>query len=1132
MSLKTNLTMLIVLMVIMSAGIQFGYSQAETGQITGTVTDPTGAIIPNAKITAKSTATGSERQTTSSSAGTYAITNLQPGRYSVSSEAQGFSTVQHMANVTVGSAVGLDIKMEVGGLTAAVEVVETTAGTVNTETQALSQTVTGQQVLLLPSLTRNPYDFVQTVGNVSDGDPSGRGAGVAINGLRATSTNIMLDGVPNNNEFSGDIGIEVPLDSVEEFSVVTSDFTAEFGRAAGGVVNVATRGGSNDFHGTAYEFNRVSNLASNTFDNNANGIDKQVFTRNQFGFSVSGPAIKNKLFFFENTEWTRVRSAQTQTAVIATPQLIAASAPNTQQFFQQLGKPKPDLIPLQTFTRDAVCTSGACTQIPGSTPIYQKVAYSVPADSGGGSPQNTYALVGRIDYNPTDKDQIFFRFARQKADFFVGTQTNSPYVGYDTADFKTNQGYVLSLTHIFSPNLVSQSKISFNRLEDTQPLGDNPVGPTLYTNLTSTQSLGNSPIVYPGYSPYTPGNSIPFGGPQNYAAVNEDVSWIHGKHTLRFGGLYNYIRDNRAFGAYAEAVEALGTNSNNAVNGLVTGLLHDFQAAVYPQGKFPCVNNVPTPDCTLTLPVGPPDFTRSNRFHEWALYAQDTWHAMRNWTFNLGMRWEYFGPQANKDPNKDSNFYLGQGANLHQQIGNGQVLTSPNSPVGGTWKKDWNNIAPRVGFAWDVFGNRQLSVRGGYGIGYERNFNNVTFNLIQNPPNYAVLALLAGTDLPTIPLTTDNAGPLAGSSGSKTLPAVSLRAIDPNIKTSYAHTWSLAAEDSLKRDILVGLEYSGSRGTDLYTIDRLNMSGSNALFGPGPVPASARINPQYGLINFRTNGGSSIYHALTARLERRNVGNLGLTMRANYTWAHGIDDNSSTFTSDNAGHYNLGLLDPLNPSLDRGDSDFDVRHRFALSAVWSEPFFSKPGLMNAIAGGWNLTPIVTVRTGTPFTIYDCTNEGVALCPRVMFGAPFKAKYTDVGTSNPNEFEYLDLTSGAPDSSYVNPIVGISDFGPFPANMQGRNTFRTPGVWRFNMGIYKDFAVTEKVKLQFRSEIYNLFNHSNLYIVYSNLDVGSFAGAPIVTAVRGLRNDTTAYSSSVENGRIENRNIQFALKLIF
>src|SRR5262249_12519288 len=284
--------------------------------------------------------------------------------------------------------------------------------------------------------------------------------------------------------------------------------------------------------------------------------------------------------------------------------------------------------------------------------------------------------------------------------------------------------------------------------------------------------------------------------------------------------------------------------------------------------------------------------------------------------------------------------------------------------------------------------------------------------------------------------------------------------------------------------------------------------------------------------NFRTNGGDSIYHGLNTKVELRNLRNVGLTMRANYTWSHSIDDNSSTFTTDNAGAYNLGLLDPLNPKLDRGDSDFDVRHRFTLAALWAEPFFSKPGLTNARAGGWNLSPLVTVRTGPPFSIYDCTNEGSALCPRVMLTKPFSPHYTDTPTSNPNEFNYMDLTSGAPDSSYVNPIAGISDFGPFPASMRGRNTFRTPGLWRFNAGVYKDFPINEKVKLQFRTEAYNLFNHSNLYLVYGNLDVGSFAGAPIVTAVRGLRNDTTAYGSSVDNQRIENRNIQFALKLIF
>src|SRR5262249_14499665 len=244
---------------------------------------------------------------------------------------------------------------------------------------------------------------------------------------------------------------------------------------------------------------------------------KPVFVRNTFGYSIGGPIIKNKLFIFNNTEWIRVRSSATQTYVVATPQLIAASAPNTQQFFQQFGQLKSSITPLQTFTRSqAACTTPACLAIPATTPIYQKVAYSVPSDSGGGNPQNTYEIVGRIDYNLSDKTQAYFRYAKYNADQFVGTQTNSPYQGFDSADYMEDDGYALSVTHTFSPRWVSQTKLSYNRISDVQPLGTRPVVPTLYTTLNTTGQLGNASIVYPGYSPNTPGNSIPFGGPQNF----------------------------------------------------------------------------------------------------------------------------------------------------------------------------------------------------------------------------------------------------------------------------------------------------------------------------------------------------------------------------------------------------------------------------------------------------------------------------------------------------------------------------------------------------------------------------------------------------------------------------------------
>ncbi len=1098
------------------------FAQTETGQITGTVVDPSGAPIPNATVTAKDLSTNATR-TNKTPDGIYVFPNLQAGRYELSASAPGFQTVQQVVDVNVGSKLRLDLHPAVG-TQATVVTVEESGTLINTVTQTISQSVSGNEILNLPTITRNPYDLVKTVGNTTDADPSGvdRGVGVSINGLRASDVGILLDGVPNVNNFDTRVGIRTPLDSVGEVNVLTSNFTAEYGRAVAGVVNVNTRRGSNAYHGTAYEFNRVAGLTSNSFDNNANGVPKPIFTRNQFGFSAGGAIVKDKLFVFGNPEWIRVRSAQIQTATIATPQLIAASDAATQNFFTTYGHLKSNLFPLQTFTRGQVCTTGACTAIAASTPIYQKVAYNVPADSGGGDPQNSFLFAGRVDYNINDKTQVYFRYARYESDLFAGTVTNSPYVGYDSGETDLKNAYAVSLTRVFSPTLVSQSKISFNRIGILQPLAQAPIGPTLYTTLSATNSLGNANIIYPGYSPFTPGNSIPFGGPQNYIQFNEDLTKIFGKHNFRFGGLYTYLQDNRAFGAYEEAVAALGTNVSSAVNGLVTGQLHDFQAAIYPQGKFPCINGVQTPDCTLNLPVGPPDFTRSNRYHEAGLYAQDSWKLNPRLTINLGVRWEYFGPQRNGNPAKDSNFFFGQGSNIETASATGKVLlsTDPANPFGGLWHKVWTNFAPRVGFGYDVFGDGKTAIRGGYGIGYEPNFGNVTFNVIQNPPNYSVIALTAGSDVPTIPITTSNAGPLAGSSGTKAIPRVTLRAVDPNIAFAYAHLWSFAVEHQVTSNVIGALEYTGSKGVDLYTIDRLNIPGSAIVYA-GTGSATTRINPQYSYINFRTNGGFSRYNALNARLEVRN--RHGLTMRANYTWSHAIDNLSNTFSETSTGSGNLGLLDPLHPNLDSGSADFDVRHRFNVAAVWELPYKGNNVIEKQVLGGWSIVPNFTARTGAPFSLWDCTNAQYVLCPRAMYDTPFHANYTQNPTGNPNQFNYMSV--GNPDSTYANAATGAADFGPFPATMTGRNVFVAPGTWNLDFAVHKNFPISERFTLQFRAESFNTFNHSNLYLVGSNTDVSATGN---VTAVRGIRADNNAYSQV----SVDNRNMQLALKLIF
>ncbi len=369
----------------------------------------------------------------------------------------------------------------------------------------------------------------------------------------------------------------------------------------------------------------------------------------------------------------------------------------------------------------------------------------------------------------TDRTQFYVRYALYNELDFPGTNETSPYAGYDTGTTNVNNAVVVSATHTFSPSFVSQTKLDFNRLNNLQALGTAPVGPTLYMNSSATTAILGTNVAFPGYNAFTPGNAIPFGGPQNVANINQDFSKVIGKHTFRFGGLVTYIQDNRVFGAYEEAVEALGSGSFGAsIDNFLTGNLKSFTAAVDPQGKFP--------GQTVTLPVGAPSFSRSNIYNEFALYAQDTWKVTPHVTLNLGVRYEYYGTQHNKNQNLDSNFYTGGTTDITPaSVRAGQVFIAPQSPIGALWNTQPLNFAPRVGFAWDVFGDGKTALRGGYGIGYERNFGNVTYNVIQNPPAYATISLTAGSDLPTIPISVSNAGPLAGSTGSKVLPGVSLR---------------------------------------------------------------------------------------------------------------------------------------------------------------------------------------------------------------------------------------------------------------------------------------------------------------------------------------------------------------------
>jgi len=1160
MHVKPILIFVLAAFIIISfAPAAFG--QAESGTITGTVHDPSGAVVAGATVTVRNVATSATRTVQTTGLGTYNVTGLPAGTYEVDVTSGSFAPYKTNAEVTVGGAATVDAQLSTGQATTTVEVVAEGGAAVNTQNQELSQIVNTQQMAELPSLTRNPYDFVAISGNVSSGDrtatggdqnTTGRGVGYSINGQRTSGTEVLLDGVENVDLFTATTGQQVPLDAVQEYRVVTNNFDAQYGRASGGVVNVSTKSGGNSLHGSLWEFNRLAAYTANTYNNDSQNAlfregggtgplpaPKGGYTRNQFGFAVGGPIIKDKLFFFGSTEFLRVRSNASLSAYVPTPALLATLPANVQAYFAAYGA--------NNFTFSGID--------PGTG--FGLVNFSAPADAGGGEPQNTYRIVGRFDFNATDKTQMFFRYGLENVDDFKGADYAGPYSQYDVGDSSYNNSGLFSLNHSFSPNIFTNTKISFSRLNfvNTYDKAQQNVPELL---LSSGATIGTTPVQLPGlFAQFAGAGGLPFGGPQNALQLTHDLSWIKGAHTIRVGGLFDYQQINRAFGAYAQGLELLGTDPGTGYANLLAGQLALFQAAVDPQGKFPChedpVTETPiqTADCSLSLPAASPSFARSYRYKDWAAYVQDSWKVTPRFTFNFGTRYEHYGVQHNNDQNLDSNFYYGSGSDVWARIRAGSVQLAPQSPVGQLWNPDWGTVAPRVGFAYDIFGDGRTSVRGGFGISYERNFGNVTFNVIQNPPNYATMQLTSDPSGGPLMVTASNFGPLGASSGVIPIPSSSLRHVAQNINTAQTQFYSLSLEQELARNTVFALEYAGAHGVHLYDIAAYNQLGGGQVYLGDPFdptnPVYTRPNDQYTGINTRGSGGTSRYNALNVRLQSQNLRNTGLSITANYTYSHSLDDLSSTFSDSTGGASNgignLGYLDPRNPKLDWGSSDYDVRHRAALTMVWETPW-AKNGTnwVHQVFGGYAVVPVFTVHSGVPFSIFDSSNSlngsaGYGIPRYVPTGAISTLKAgSPVNSGLQNDFTVLNLPPG--NLNPFDPTLGVSDFGPYPSDMTRRNAFRGPGWWNFDLAASKTFSLTERVKLQLRAEGFDLFNHHNLYVNALALDVANYTSTdPTTGVVTALPITVPALKGGLNTNAVggnhdERRFGQFALKVTF
>jgi hypothetical protein len=770
---------------------------------------------------------------------------------------------------------------------------------------------------------------------------------------------------------------------------------------------------------------------------------------------------------------------------------------------------------------------------------------------------------------------MFFRYARYTENDFAGSVFYSPYPQYNVgANIIDNSG-LISLNHVFSSNLLSSTKLSITRYNEASSYNNSLVlVPNLYLSSNpyaqQVDNVTGNVVQLPGLENTADGSGgVPAGGPQNDVQVFQDIAWTRGRHTMHFGGQFTYIQLNYAYGAYFQANEVLGNGLGSGLNALVNAggdtnagvyasPLLQFTARVNSNGALPCAtdsfgNEIVTPSCTITPPLSVANPARSDRYKDWALYAGDSFRVTPRLTLNYALRYEHYGTQHNNHQDLDSNFYLGAG-NYPENIADGGVFIAPQSPIGQLWAPRWGTAAPRVGFAYDLFGDGTTSLRGGYGISYERNFGNVTYNTSFNPPASAILSDVCTASAAGILgsscgyfATNNDLGPLGLPGPSSPLPPAELRFVDDKINVAQTQFWSLAVQRQVTQNTLVEASYSGARGNHLYDLANVNLIGASQEYLGVPLitdPACPYTNPatgasacytrpnsQYAAINERGSFGESFYSALNLKFQTQDIRHTGLTLVTNYTWAHSTDDLSTTFSND-LSQGSLGYTDFADPKLDWGNSDFDIGQRIVISPIWETPWFKTgKGFETQALGGWIISSIFTAHTGIPFSIYDTSyilNSGY-IAPRLTPATPITDYHTGtpVPSGSPNQFFALNVPPPAPIGP-LNPTLGVSDFGPFPSNMSGRGTFRGPGAWDDDLSIAKNFKLTERFNMQFRAEAFNLFNHHDFFI---NPDFDYYTG-PTTTPLQVVEEKGGLGSAALGGNHDERRFAQFSMRLLF
>ena len=1104
-------------------------AQEATGRVIGTVTDSQGAVVTEATVTVIQTDTQVSHQTITAKDGTYQVPALQVGTYRVEISKDGFNPVvvtgQHLeinrslrvnASLVVGSQ---NTTLEVQGTAAPVETVNPTLGASVTTRTLVDMPLNGRNVLDL-ALLQPGVSEADNPGNTTFSGPANDTPHFSIAGGREDSVTYLLDGGNNNRLLDNNFVFNPNPDAVAEFRVLESNYTAEYGRNGGGIVSVVTKSGSNNFHGSAFDFLRNDVLDANTFLNNrqtdANGqpIPRPNLKRNQFGATLGGPVVKNKLFFFVSYQGQRQSELQSDGL-----QTVLTPAELNGDFSQSAsGGPDPGVAAfLQAnpyFQTDPTLAANAVIDPTKIDPIVQNYIKLglVPTSATGqivsqaSAQNNNDQLAAKFDMNFTTNDQLQVTLGASKVRLNQPFDTFPTVPGYPDKENINARFVTLAYTKIFSPSVLNVARFTFQRLQQDQGMpGRTLPGPA---DLGFTGIHPDSPTGPPDISLYDTGLQFGFnyGGPatitNNTYAFNDDVTLIRGKHNWKFGFYFSPYQNNQIY--------------NFIPNGLFT--------YVGAGGFF--TQNVEA-DFLLGLPFAfqqGPNAPSNIRSKSYAGYGQDEWHINHKLVLTLGLRYEYSSPKYDTQ-GRTYSIMPGLQSTVFPNAPPGLVFPGDKGAPTGVNFPDRTNFAPRIGFAFDPTGSGKTSIRGGFGVFFDILKAEDNFQFNGTLPFYSTaffnFAPLAGNPSTQPTLFTD---PFSNANGTGVpnpfpsqpvdhnvdfnaagyLPWSPITTVDPHLKTPYTYQYNLSVQREIARGLTAEADYVGSASHRLTGLQDVNpfILGSNPANRlldslPGTQPVTAAI-PSYYIIDEFRNVGFENYNSLQLAL-RKDVGNTPLGQMyftLGYTLAHNID-NVSGFRQKSS------VVPYYNPGQFRANSDLDVRNRITFSGGWDLPFDRLPG-PKKLTKGWSLYPILSYRSGFPLDILNDFQSTLTDPGPSGAGDGGLARADLVGTSvqtlNPKaaanyaNVQYLQpactlaTQASTPNCNFLYDAgTAANGYGTL-----GRNAVSGPSRFNLDMSVAKVTPLFgERVSAEFRAEFFNILNNTQFETVDTSVGSSTF-----------------------------------------